>query len=137
MDFWYLQREWHTEHMSGKAIKYLIPGTIVLGVIECIAVIVFHDQILKVLIGSMYDVFIKPPERSFCLDTTDEYTCILNRAIQMKDPGLCWYLDAGRSDMCAEEVMRAVPDASLCKKMKQRSLRNNCLESFKDKATRP
>jgi hypothetical protein len=117
--------------MDQTKTKRVITALVVFGITAVIGILIFYDWILNTMVGFAYDFFVKPPERTICLNVQDEYRCIAHMAIQDKDPSYCWYLDAGSSDRCSEEVMRAVPDVALCKKIPQWRLRRECTDSFK------
>lgn len=75
--------------------------------------------------------FLKPPERTFCLDASDSYRCITDRAIQNKDADICYYLDAGNSDRCIDEVVLTGKDGSICKNIRNFWTKKYCLEKYK------
>lgn len=67
-----------------------------------------------------------PPQRNFCLKTNDDYRCIVSKAIEQKDASVCFYLDAGSSDRCADEVIDAVRDPAICNTIPEWGVKNDC-----------
>ena len=110
----------------------VITGLIVLGVIAIVLFVIFYKSLSQAFVGIVYDLLIKPPERTFCLDTEYEYRCVTDRALQEKDPSLCYFLDMGSSDLCISEIIASSNDSSICQKIKQKSYRTDCFEHFKN-----
>ncbi len=111
--------------------KKIITGLIIFGIVAIFFFILFHNQILKTVFGIAYDVALKPPERTFCVNTGDDYRCITDRAIQEKDASVCYYLDVGNSDRCEDEVIIGVKEASVCNKIRNQGTKRYCLEKHR------
>lgn len=111
--------------------KKSIIGLIVLGCIVVLLAIFFRDLILKNIFGIAYDVTLRPPERTFCLNTDDDYGCITDRAIQNKDADICYYLDVGNSDRCIDDAIIGVKNVVICNNIKNRRTKKYCLDQYK------
>lgn len=91
----------------------------------------FYERVSVLVVGIVYDIFLKPPERTFCLDAFDSYRCITDRAIQNKDADICYYLDAGNSDRCIDDAIVGAKDVIICNKIKNRQTKKYCFDQYK------
>ena len=110
---------------SNKIIRILIA----LSIVIIFLAFVFRKEIFTLFIRVSYSL-IKPPDRSFCLNTDDDYRCITDKALQEKNAGYCYYLDASRSDQCIDEITAHATSPEICKKIKQSGDREFCLKKF-------
>lgn len=111
--------------------KKTMIGLMLLGSITILSIIFFREQILKSIFGMAYDITLRPPERTFCLNTGDDYRCITDRAIQEKDASICYYLDIGNSDRCVDDAIIGAKDAVVCKKIKNGETKRYCFDQYK------
>jgi hypothetical protein len=111
--------------------KKTMMSLMVLGGFALFSVIFFREQILKTIFGMAYDVALRPSERTFCLNTEDDYRCITDRAIQEKDASICYYLDVGNSDRCVDDAIIGAKNVAVCNKIKNQESKKYCFDQYK------
>jgi hypothetical protein len=109
--------------------KKIITVLISISVIGISLAFIFRNDISKAFVWTGYQ-FIKPPERNFCLNTNDDYRCVTDKALQEKNAEVCYFLDAGNSDRCIDEITIAADSPSMCEKIRQKGDREYCLKKF-------